>query len=240
MQALMDLLLTVIAWRPEHLEITVRTSLITATALMVSAFIQNNLSGQNGGLSLFDAIIIGQLITIKIAGILRYPQGLVTNITFAVFVTMSVTYQLWVWVHVDSFGSQPQCNDSTIFVFFGHSVRATASWLRTLTIIAASFAAVAALNAVMSTIVLLGLRIPSMCERNKHEDWHASPINFGQLATIIYLLVTTEQIVARNHIPDADNQWTYGQTLSVFLVIPSFVEILTRLHEIMAGAHGED
>jgi hypothetical protein len=229
----MDLLLTIIAFKPEHLEITVRTSLITATALIVSAFVQY----RSFGLSLFDAIIIGQLITIKIAGILRYPPSITTYILFAIFVPMTVSFQLWVWSDIETFGMQPQCNDYTVFVFFGHSVRATVGWLRILNIVAASFAAMAALQSVV-VLVMIVITLGGWLRDRRNEDHvRAEPINFGQLGTIVYLLVTTEQIVSRNNLPDTANWWTFGQTLSMFLVIPSFVEVLTRTHELMRAAH---
>jgi hypothetical protein len=228
LQALMDLILTVIAFKPEHLGIAVRTSLITATALIVSAFVQHN----SYGLSLFDAIVIGQLITIKIAGILRYPQTISTYISFAVFVSMTVAFQFWVWSHVDTFGSQPQCNDFTVFVFFGHNVRATVTWLKIITLITASFAAVAALQSVFMLMKII-LTLKEYLNRGQEEHEIApGPINFGQLGTIIYLIVTTEQIVDRNNVPGYASQWTFGQTLSMLLVIPSFVEILERIAEI--------
>jgi hypothetical protein len=230
LQALMDLTLTVIAFKPEHLGIAVRTSLITATALIVSAFVQHHSAY---GLSLFDAIIIGQLITIKIAGILRYPQSISTYISFAVFVSMTVSFQFWVWSHVDTFGSQPLCNDFTVFVFFGHSVRATVTWLKIITIIAASFAAVAALQSVFMLIHIM-LTLKEYLKRNKEaNEVSLGPVNFGQLGTIIYLIVTTEQIVDRNNVPESASQWSFGQTLSMLLVIPSFVEILERIAEIV-------
>jgi hypothetical protein len=37
---------------------------------------------------------------------------------------------LRVWITAPTFGSQPQCNDWTVYVLFGVSVRATSQWLR--------------------------------------------------------------------------------------------------------------
>jgi len=36
---------------------------------------------------------------------------------------------------------------------------------------------------------------------------------------IVYMIVTLEQMMARNQSPDEEREWTFGQVLAVFLLL---------------------
>lgn len=50
----------------------------------------------------------------------------------------------------------------------------------------------------------------------------------GGLAALIYMIVTTEQIVSRNgpDVAEGLSQWTYGQTLAVIMLLQQFLDII--------------
>lgn len=239
-QAFLDLIFTLIAYEHGQLNTTVRTTLITATSLIVAGFIQHSLYG----LSLFEAIIIIQLTTIKVAAIIRMSRSVSTFISYTIYLALYVSFVFWVWTDVQNFGSQPECNNYTIFVFFGHNVRTPVGWLRKFTLVFNSFATFATFFQVLAMISTICYVLPRILTYNRlqHRDHIGWPdaINFGQFGSIIYLLVTTEEIMNRNNLPSTVSQWTFGQTLAMFLIVPSLVELATLILEIMKLTRGED
>jgi hypothetical protein len=239
MQAFIDLLLTVIVFEYGQLRTTVSTTLITATSLIISAFIQSHMVN---GLSLFEAVIITQLITIKLAGIMRFPRGYVVLTTAIIFRALYVAFLFWVWCQVGQFGSQAECNNDIVFKFFGHSVRMTVRWLQVLVLLFNSFVAFVTAVVIADLASTFCYHVPDLWKyigRPEHEGltW-PDTINLGQLGTIIYLVVTTEQFIDDNQVQNTISQWTFGQTLAVLLVIPSFVEVCQRVREVIGT--GED
>ena len=68
---------------------------------------------------------------------------------------------LYVWIHVNTYGSQPQCNDRIKYVVLLFTVRATAPWLRGLWIAALVLSAVGLMIkfGIQTTLLLLMRRV---------------------------------------------------------------------------------
>ncbi|TDL20549.1 hypothetical protein BD410DRAFT_366818 [Rickenella mellea] len=127
------------------------TIVLTATALLVSTAIE----AHTGGISLYHALIILELSWINsmtfltVHFVLRAaksieaqrdtPAGMLwqTRIRFSEFLTSeeavvaSIHFTvvgaigLWIWSHVASFGSQPDCNPGTIIVILSKTISVT-------------------------------------------------------------------------------------------------------------------
>jgi hypothetical protein len=220
-QAFIDPALTLLAPKNDKLRTSVCTTFITATGLIISAFIQSRVTG---GLSLFEAVLTTQLITIKLAGIIRFPRGYVALVAATLFQAMYVAFLFWVWARVREFGSQPECNNFILFPIFGHTVSVTSRWLQILVLVLNSCVA-------FGRAVRLCCLVPSKSQTGQRPYWVLTPMIAGQLGAIIYLIVTTEQFIQDNQVNDAMSQWTFGQTLAVLLLIPSLLELYQQVIE---------
>jgi hypothetical protein len=103
-------------------------------ALLCTALVQTS---QNQ-LTLFHAIVVLHLLAllgINLASRGRYrgnelARSLVDIALAALAAAAFVAFNVLVWANAPTFGLQPECNDSTIYVIFGVSVRDTGDVLR--------------------------------------------------------------------------------------------------------------
>jgi hypothetical protein len=74
-------------------------------------------------------------------------------------------WALYVWVHVKTFGSQPECNDHIKYmIMYAIPVRATVPWLRGL------WMAVLIMSSVMLAIIFVWIFLLTI-QRDEEEEW---------------------------------------------------------------------
>ncbi|KAF8669616.1 hypothetical protein RHS04_08778 [Rhizoctonia solani] len=206
-----------------------RTMYVLSISLVGASIVQWKI----GGLGLFDALVGTQLATLMTVFMLfniRYISslGLSANVSSTLFLMLYTYWGIQTW-------SFPPCpsNSLTVFVLFGRSMPATQPGLRTFALMVFGMIGVVALG----SLILLVDWIRKVWSRGgevvarKMELWMNSKrqkygIGKGKLSRlsllsfpiIIYLLVTTEQLVARNqsaHNLTNLDEWTFGQTIAV-------------------------
>ncbi|KDQ54155.1 hypothetical protein JAAARDRAFT_49471 [Jaapia argillacea MUCL 33604] len=138
---------------------------------------------------------------------------LLHNMTLGVF-------SIIVWANAPTFG---------LFVIVGKSIRATNPRLRAFGIAIFSFFLLYTFSVQMFKVVFF--------YRGAEPEWHTSVARIGDLpdsATsgclhpqasqgtipyMIYLIITTEQIISRNGVGSQSNVWTLGQTLAMLMLL---------------------
>ena len=240
-QSFLDLTLTILAFEQDQLATTVKTTLITATSLILSGFIQFHLSN---GLSLFEADVVTQLISIKLAGIIRLPRSYITIITHAIYQVLYVIFVYWVWSEPGKFGSQPDCNGTVVWAhLFGHIIYATDRGVRIFVLIFNTVFTLYTIRMLLDLAVLVGFKLGKLRhsagpDRLGRLSW-PDGVNLGQFGVIIYLIVVTELSIQGNRVQSVVSQWSFGQTLSVLLVLPSLLEVCERVFELLKVVKGE-
>ncbi|KFY47860.1 hypothetical protein V496_10407 [Pseudogymnoascus sp. VKM F-4515 (FW-2607)] len=153
------------------------------------------------------------------------------------------SFNVYIWATAPHFGSQPECNRSTIYVVFGVSIKATSPIFRW--IILGTFTLVLA-----GLVIYVILGIPyliAMYYRSKHvrrrtynydsEDSEdgmlhgdkrvSRPIHLaGNTAFSIYTIISLEQTISRNNLSSDERKWTFGQAIALFLLLGPVIEIV--------------
>jgi hypothetical protein len=153
-----------------------------------------------------------------------------------------VAFNAYVWAIAPTFGSQPDCNDSTIYVVFGVSIPATAPVFRWIIIATLSIIPVGILITLLFALPCLACFW--WCRRRHHEGWVTtrhynnppqdpdSSKTKELVSTIalvvfsIYAIVSLEQTILRNNLDPAEKDRTFGQILAVFLLLGVANELL--------------
>ena len=190
-----------------------------------------------GGLSIVDGLIVTFLPYIITIGAenntLALIQGKPTlKFAYILHLVFCIAFGLTVWVNVDTYGTTPGCNlnSSAKFVVFGHSVGATSKGLRGFGIFIFAFIAI------LLPLTALGLTIqqrPVVGDGGDHDGDHDDDTGYlkflGWYWTILltsvwlYEVVTIEEILRRNALAYATNQWSFGQTFALTMVLsPAF------------------
>lgn len=101
-------------------------------ALLVSSIVQASIRN----LSLYTAILISYLLILHLTSastvlILRASQGQKVHRRYTPFLVLQsiliLALAIYIWCHVHTFGSQPECNSATRLIFFGHAFSTTGS-----------------------------------------------------------------------------------------------------------------
>lgn len=142
-------------------------------------------------------------------------------------------FSTFVWITAPQFGSQPECNNQTIYVIFGVSINVTSSVFRW--IMAAIFLAAPGIILLSLLIILcclgrkgLLLRIRGNDRANEQVDGEKFPaIELAiHIAFCIYAIVSLEQTINRNNVQSDEEQWTFGQIIALFILIGTANELL--------------
>ncbi|KAK6523314.1 hypothetical protein TWF281_001293 [Arthrobotrys megalospora] len=210
-------------------------------------------------LTLFHAICCIHLLALL--GVDLYSRGrytgfgpgrlIVTTVINILAVCAFIAFNVYVWITAPTFGSQPECNSSTVYVVFGVSISATAPIFRY--IILATLAVIPA-----CIIVALILMLPcvlcivacKLCSDSDSESGGvgavATSLNpepadpcvaatnrvkyvLANLAFCIYAIVSLEQTISRNNLDVEEKEWTFGQIIAVFLLLGVGNEVVTIL-----------
>ncbi|GAB1317982.1 Sphingoid long-chain base transporter RSB1 [Madurella fahalii] len=209
----------------------------------LAIFLTTLITTARQSLSLFQALCIFHLI--GIVGISarprgRYASGLVRKYVFTTFYVLvtagSLAYLIYVFATAPTFGSNPECNDSTVYVLFGVDIPATSPVLCWM------------LVAVLATL-LLGIccwllivvcisadvilrREPDLHEgHNGHKDGRKQvPYELiGRLAGTIYLAVMLELMMKRNALAPGVDLWSFGQVLAMTMLVGPLIELASLI-----------
>ncbi|KAF8270785.1 hypothetical protein EI94DRAFT_1721914 [Lactarius quietus] len=232
-------LLAVIPQTPhteELLNVLYANTGIAGLGLLVTA-IQQTASRQ---LSLFHAIFVQHILFflgIGIAPVGKYNWSrsrIIMGVVIQFILVVAFTaWALYLWVHIDNFGSQPNLNDEVKYVLMFVNIKATAAWLRGIWIT----------TLVASALVLIikfglnGLALYTMRHDEEGEETGESErgwyffISLPQFVIAIYSTVMLELTVQRNSlqhggIVGVNNTWAFGQTLSVVMIFANINEIV--------------
>ncbi|CAE6448731.1 unnamed protein product [Rhizoctonia solani] len=217
-----------------------RTSYVLSISLIAASIAQWKV----GGIGLFDALVGTQLATLMTVFMLfniRYISslGLSANVSSTLFLILYTYWGIQTW-------SFPPCpaNSLTQFIVFGRSVPATQPGLRIFPFVVFGMAGVLALSSLV-LLVNWGGKIwvrGGEVKARKAEVWmndrrerHGvgagagkSRLSLVSLPIILYLIITTEQLVVRNkstHDLANLDEWTFGQTIAVAMLLGQVVEM---------------
>ncbi|CAE6351610.1 unnamed protein product [Rhizoctonia solani] len=228
-----------------------RNSYVVSTSLMIAALIQ----WKTQGLSLFDALVVTMLTTFMTAFVTineRYIRtlGLSINISSFLFTTFWVYWGLQVWNDPRTFGipeGREGCTASTdtVFVIFSHNISVTNGGLRGFAMFMFAMGSISALSALWRCITWSARYLVGSAKAAKDaaaeqfarelvnrknnsggEAKHITP--FGGIIGMIYMIVTTEQIVKHNaNVSNQVNTWTYSQTIALIMLGQQIMDCMT-------------
>lgn len=166
-----------------------------------------------------------------------------------VFVAFWSAWGLNMWrdpVHFGLTGNQHDCptNRQVTLMVFGREIHATDLRMRSAAIalvVAGLVIAVGSLFLSLKTFLhpVLKLfdktRTRDVNEVDEHDDPALRGIRFFlqqmSFATLIYLIVSTEQTIRKNDFQKATTNWTYGQTIAVILLLQQIMDICSTYME---------
>lgn len=151
---------------------------------------------------------------------------------------------LRVWITADTFGSQPECNDWTVYVLWGVSVPATTPWLRWLIVSLVCLAIIKFIVTTTRMVASLGLSTgrngstrsinsdstggPGLLDRILPCSNRASrsPGLIARVFASIYSVVMLELTIRRNPSSDQENVWSFGQIIALLITLMTVNEIV--------------
>ncbi|KAK2735694.1 hypothetical protein CKAH01_18947 [Colletotrichum kahawae] len=222
-------------------------------ALLCTAIVQTF----QGQLTLFHAICVLHLLSLLGFGLVaqRKYSGVgvkrwaILAFFRAVIACAFIALTTNIWLTAPTFGSQPICNSSTLYVVFGISIKATDDVFRYIIL---AFMASMAVGWVISMIIwvifarcLCGRRgrptsqdvqmFTNLWRQVKIADNWRNELSRQLVEMLIYtginvyMIVTLEQIVARNNLSEEEKEWTFGQVLAIFVLLGVVVEVINIL-----------
>ncbi|QRV75327.1 transmembrane protein [Ceratobasidium sp. AG-Ba] len=254
-QALLSMSISSFLWDNEKaFRDTCRNSYVVSGSLTIATLI----AWATDELSLFDALITSMLTTlmttfVAVNGTYIHSLGLSINLACLIFTSFWCYWGLQVWANVSTFGlplGAQNCtaNEDTRFVVLGHSVHATNGRLRAFAMFIFALGVVSALHALWVTVSWV-LRYkydgPQESKRDaaeqlarrqrlRQERGRGSQhvVRFGGLVGLIYLIVTTEQMVAWNpDVSQALRDWSFGQTLALIMLAQQIFDCASYIEE---------
>ncbi|KAG9229072.1 hypothetical protein BJ875DRAFT_500239 [Amylocarpus encephaloides] len=165
-----------------------------------------------------------------------------------------LAFASFIWATAPRFGSQPECNRSTVYVVFGVSIGATERVFRYV-LLALMCSTVVGF---MIALIMFGALAACVCGTKRKEKMVrtedlammagiAARVEFkhprarwamvqGEVATVllktgvnVYAIVTLEQTISRNRLGDEERKWGFGQVLALFLLLGPVAELLNIL-----------
>ncbi|KAG8763710.1 hypothetical protein FRC12_008436 [Ceratobasidium sp. 428] len=257
----------VASWLPSEKAFrdTSRNSYVVSGSLIISSLIawkRGELSLFDGLVTTMLTTIMTAFVTVN--GPYIRTLGLSINLASLLFTTFWCYWGLQIWSDPWSFGLPADgvdctANQQTIFVVFGHSVGATSRGLRGFAIFIFAIGAISVLSALWSTFswtikYLVG--DPDIAKYNaaysfakqikrKNRGKRATSSSrvehitrYGGMVGLIYMIVTTEQIVQRNPGVSEDlDKWTYGQTIALILLLQQIMDCFSYFREWITEKH---
>ncbi|KAH6887110.1 hypothetical protein B0T10DRAFT_563328 [Thelonectria olida] len=186
----------------------------------------------NDRLSLFHSIVVLHLLallgfTLVTRGTHQYNDSerhIVEHILNALTYVLFGVLSCYTWVEAPELGDNPGCNKSVKYVIFGQDIAATTEALRNGMLGASALLSSAFILASLTSILIPRRKkwFPNCRQlfRRYKEDKTAGAVSLGSyVAFAVYVIVSLELIIARNKSIVGDEEWTFGQTLSLFMLI---------------------
>ncbi|CAE6445798.1 unnamed protein product [Rhizoctonia solani] len=229
-----------------------RYTLITSTALTISAII----AWKTNGFSLFDGLIVTMLTSLMASwvvyniGFLQY-LGFTINFSGLLYFASTTYWGFQVWLNptfgLPLNGENCTANLDTIIVVLGMDISPSNRSLRAFALFYFGLGALGALWSLMNSIIWLTHYAgyiyivdvtPTLFSWEDFAGFSKGMILSLKLITVlpalgwtIYMIVTIEQMVERNSVQDQLSNWTYGQTLSMLVLlqqIMTFFSVIKR------------
>lgn len=163
----------------------------------------------------------------RVVGPVRFWTGSVLNL-FAIIAY--AVFNLFVYSTASQFGSQQACNASTVFVTFYWSVSAISPAFRwvmififvsillvvvwSMTVLFGSLCCFLVLRRRSPENVSIEQMSPDSCGREI--PWVKSTVG---IVFAVYVIVSLEQTVRRNHVAMVEQRWNFGQIFSLFMLV---------------------
>ncbi|KAF5344562.1 hypothetical protein D9756_011455 [Leucocoprinus leucothites] len=223
---------------------------LTTCALFLSAFIQS----RSYGLSAYHAIILLNLGWVNFASSLLQtgivdPDNTSLPDSFSFFwmhasMGLFAGFGLWFWATVDTFGSTIQCKTGLPIpicilghTYFGNSSATRIAFL----VIYTTFGFNSVLGFIRSgsTLITSGAIFEGLDRTATLSDVRSSRMFlyvYGviiDIGLLVGVIVGTEWMVhdAASFVQPGESQWTYGQTISVFLLVPGVLGVIRDMAE---------
>ncbi|KAG8818525.1 hypothetical protein FRC17_010800 [Serendipita sp. 399] len=222
---------------------------LNGLALLITGVAQST-SGSNS-LSLYHALIILHMlaflgIATSTAGEYNTTQMRFRIIAFTSWCSMVAFFYLTmrVWIDVKTFGSQPECNDWTIYVIMGVSVRATVPWLRAVILTLVVLAIIKFLFSTTKAVMVLcfdgrsrkssesidtqSTGQPGIFRRclPSFNTGRRSPGLIARVLASIYSVIMLELTIRRNLSSDEEKVWSFGQIIALLITLMTVNEIV--------------
>lgn len=220
-------------------------NLVSATLIVTSLIQRARAVGSGPGL--LDGIIVTMLTTISTSfvttnGPYARTLGLSINISYLLFTSLWCYWGLLVWANPSSFSppgiSPSECPASVdvVFVLFGHNISTQDKRLRGFAIgyfSVGAFEVISALRQCINWSVWYAVGSARTAKSNaamryakKLNRMRTQPneeikriTRFGGILSILYMIVTTEQIVRRNNpVSSGPSNWPLSQSLAILVV----------------------
>lgn len=177
-------------------------------------------------------------------GVFRFTALILLQISaLAVF----MAFNFIVWRTAPTFGSQVDCNKSTVYVIFGVTINATSSVFRHVILATMISVCVTFILVLLGTLSILAIGYRHF-RRHRSEyvetpqptqqpAWllQESPKTMrltyvlGNTAFISYAIISLEQTINRNKLSSEEKDWTFGQIIALFLLLGVANELLNIL-----------
>jgi hypothetical protein len=203
-----------------------RNALLTSFALPISAAINVHNPGQ---VSLVDGILVSGLQTmvgipvIRRMGVMRGIRGATVWISYFLAHISFCIFAIVCWARVRTFGSPSGCdiNESVKVVLMVWTISAVDTHLRGAEIASvAIFLGVGLFKAVTVRRTNIPLSPPG---------WKKIPLIVLTLFLWAFSIVSIELTLRRNGLTEKANSWTYGQTLSMVMVMVTLADVGSSL-----------
>ncbi|KAL1841774.1 hypothetical protein VTJ49DRAFT_6612 [Mycothermus thermophilus] len=226
---------------------------VQGLALLCTAWYQ---STQNK-LTLFHAIIVLHLLSllgVNLASRISSRGKPMVRFWLNAFIVLCaaacfLSFNIYVWVRAPDFGSQPECNDTVVYVLFGQSIKATNYVFRYFMLAALAappgvfilgfIIAVPCWIKIRGDLRKEGIDVPFRAAFwvSYENDDGSQRVNWTQEITqvmaytgfSIYAIVSLEQIINRNHVNEEENEWTFGQIIALFLLLGPTVDFMNAV-----------
>ncbi|KAG8827890.1 hypothetical protein FRC17_007693 [Serendipita sp. 399] len=208
----------------DELSSSVEKSLgVTGLALLLTAFI----TASQRNLDLFHALCIFHLVGLtgfSISPSLRKhkPNRINHFVTFGLFYLGLVgfcIFMIYLFAIAPRIGPVPECNAQIVYVIFGIDVAAINYEFRWLFI---AYIIVSVICVLLGGIVRFKADEETQTKRGR--------INYlGDLAGRAYIIATLELIIRRNHVLTDGSSWSFGQILSMTMLIGPCIELISQI-----------
>lgn len=190
-------------------------------------------------ITLFHAICLFHLLClvgISLSPKARYSRGRISSHTFRTLQLLSIcgflAWDIHLFATAPTYGSQPHCNGSVIYVIFGVDIPATSPIFRW--ILVATLGALL-IPATVMVIVLLRCADIQGSELGGDDVVEITPWYYliGHLTGRSYIIVMIELMIKRNKVNRQENAWTFGQVLAMVMLVGPLIELVSLLLERM-------